>query len=248
MSKSVEINGIEFITTRDAAKVSNYSNDYISKLAREGRVVGMQLGRQWFVDPTSVKNFIEQAVVEKEVRKKKLREERSLERKIKTETKKVEQQVQSVKTKASSIVVVGAMVKAAFVLVAGLTVGGGFMVTDQVVKQYAALPNSLVVPAQLAQLGETEPPAKEASVVDEIFFPAIEGVHETSRLEIVRTGFLLLSEDATATDTTELAEFFSDEVTLEYLDDHSGVVTPEFRDGPGRGVEFLSVPINQANQ
>nr|MBP9840705.1 helix-turn-helix domain-containing protein [Candidatus Paceibacterota bacterium] len=51
----------EFITTRAASERSGYSADYLAKLAREGKIRGEQIGRQWFVHEGTLTAFIESA-------------------------------------------------------------------------------------------------------------------------------------------------------------------------------------------
>src|SRR3989344_4345322 len=48
----------EFISTKEAAKLSGYSADYLARLARAGEVRGMQSGRAWLVDPASVTEYL----------------------------------------------------------------------------------------------------------------------------------------------------------------------------------------------
>ena len=52
------IGGFNFLTTKEASKISGYSPDYISRLCRTGKVVGQQIGRSWFVDPKSFEAFL----------------------------------------------------------------------------------------------------------------------------------------------------------------------------------------------
>ncbi|MFZ1987916.1 MAG: helix-turn-helix domain-containing protein, partial [Minisyncoccia bacterium] len=47
------------IPTREASELSGYSSDYLSRLARSGKIVGMQVGRNWFVNRDSLFSFME---------------------------------------------------------------------------------------------------------------------------------------------------------------------------------------------
>ena len=67
------------IPSKEAAKLSGYSNDYVSRLARSGKVVAVLTNRQWFVDVDSLTNYIEESKREKEIRNKKLSEARRIE-------------------------------------------------------------------------------------------------------------------------------------------------------------------------
>lgn len=66
---------------------TKYTRDYIAKLARDGEVVGVQVGRQWFVDEVSLQRFIEASELELTVRRRHLSQERKREREVKQELK-----------------------------------------------------------------------------------------------------------------------------------------------------------------
>ena len=71
----------KLIPVREAAKLVSYTGDYISKLAREGKIESELRGRNWFVDPESVKLFSLQAKSDKRKRSQLIAVERKLERK-----------------------------------------------------------------------------------------------------------------------------------------------------------------------
>src|SRR3989344_3229631 len=48
----------EFITTKEAAKLSGYSSDYLARLARSNNIVGRQVGRAWLIDLTSLEEYL----------------------------------------------------------------------------------------------------------------------------------------------------------------------------------------------
>jgi excisionase family DNA binding protein len=48
----------EHITTAEAAKRSALSNIYIAQLARQGKIEGFQMGREWFIYADSFENFL----------------------------------------------------------------------------------------------------------------------------------------------------------------------------------------------
>jgi hypothetical protein len=57
-SRKVVINGVTYIRSRDAARAVNLALDYVSRLARHGAISGQRVSGIWFVDPTSLQNFI----------------------------------------------------------------------------------------------------------------------------------------------------------------------------------------------
>jgi excisionase family DNA binding protein len=57
MPQSVDLNR-EYITTSEAAKRSNLSSIYLAQLARQGKLEGFQLGREWFIYADSLERFL----------------------------------------------------------------------------------------------------------------------------------------------------------------------------------------------
>lgn len=54
MKDSITIDGKIYISSRRAAEMSRYSNDYIGQLSRAGKVNARMMGRTWFVDQESL--------------------------------------------------------------------------------------------------------------------------------------------------------------------------------------------------
>lgn len=61
---------------RDAASLVSYSPDYVSRLARQGKIVAEQRGRDWFVDIDSLKLFVLERQAEQRARHEELRQQR----------------------------------------------------------------------------------------------------------------------------------------------------------------------------
>lgn len=51
---SVSFDGKDYISASRASKITSYSSDYITQLARAGTVLGRQVGSRWFVDRESL--------------------------------------------------------------------------------------------------------------------------------------------------------------------------------------------------
>ncbi|MDE1975505.1 MAG: hypothetical protein KGI49_03295 [Patescibacteria group bacterium] len=54
MKDSLNIDGKIYISSRRAAEISKYSNDYVGQLCRAGKVAARMMGRTWFVDQASI--------------------------------------------------------------------------------------------------------------------------------------------------------------------------------------------------
>jgi len=47
----------QFISLRQASKISGYHPDYLSQLIRKGKIRAIRIGRNWFVPEQEIKNF-----------------------------------------------------------------------------------------------------------------------------------------------------------------------------------------------
>ena len=54
MSDSLIIEGRQYISSRRAAEIAEYSNDYVGQLCRAGKLVCRMVGRFWYVEESSV--------------------------------------------------------------------------------------------------------------------------------------------------------------------------------------------------
>jgi hypothetical protein len=80
MSAPLVINGKKYIPSAELAGEFGYTTDYISKLARDEKILGLQIERQWFVEPESLRAHLHKIAIEKEIKKDSLRKERKRER------------------------------------------------------------------------------------------------------------------------------------------------------------------------
>lgn len=84
MSDSIDINGKKLLPIKEAASTVDYSRDYITRLARERKIVATQIGRRWYVDVNSLKSYQEVSQLEQEIKKQQLSDERKRELVIKS--------------------------------------------------------------------------------------------------------------------------------------------------------------------
>jgi hypothetical protein len=76
----VYIRGVRHVAAGKLAAESGYGRDYISRLARQHRVEGYQLGRHWYIQEKSFRDFVNEQVVLREQRRLRLIAERHFER------------------------------------------------------------------------------------------------------------------------------------------------------------------------
>jgi hypothetical protein len=58
MNDGSSTDGVRYIPTTEAAERVALSSDYIASLARHGKITAKHIGRQWYVDPTSLNSFL----------------------------------------------------------------------------------------------------------------------------------------------------------------------------------------------
>src|SRR3989344_7414660 len=54
MAESLILQGKKFISSRRAAEITGYTNDYIGQLCRLGKVKAQLVGRNWYVEEQSL--------------------------------------------------------------------------------------------------------------------------------------------------------------------------------------------------
>lgn len=70
------INGQNFVAVRIASRNVSYSKDYITRLAREQKIRAVTIGRTWYVDPVSLKQYGEIQTFESEIKRRQLQQQR----------------------------------------------------------------------------------------------------------------------------------------------------------------------------
>jgi hypothetical protein len=66
-SREIQIDGIAYIRSRDAARFVHLAPDYISRLARGGLIEGRVVGGLWFINLMSLQHFIVDQERQKEI-------------------------------------------------------------------------------------------------------------------------------------------------------------------------------------
>jgi hypothetical protein len=72
MSSRFFINKKEYIPSNILCASFGYSKDYVAKLARDEKILGTQIGRQWFIEPESLRTYLLKIVVQKNIQKEEL--------------------------------------------------------------------------------------------------------------------------------------------------------------------------------
>lgn len=259
MAQSLEVNNKTYLPSVVLAKEFNYTPDYISKLAREEKVLGTRVGRQWFVEPESLRTFILQLEVEKRITK----EDLSLERK-----RELIQMSGSEKAKPHTVepaVIVGG--KSVAVVLCGFILGSLMLFGyAEGLERHDLVSGSTFITHQLHQkIGTgflaliTKEPAQADAVANPLLSgssPDITSVVPAPELQTPEVGIYTKFPDivyATTSLPTEVdvaeemepeleALPFSDEVVFETLEGKSGV-RPLFKDSEGQLYELSVTAI-----
>lgn len=258
MSTAIEINGIDFVSVKDASKEVSYSRDYLSKLAREGKVNATQVGRQWFVELRSVQSFVENKNLEQEVYRRRLSEERRKELEVR---EKIDEVTTFKETKINQTST-SSLNTSFLVLGSGLALGTMLFFLLSVLKidflpseKYSAIvsanlenTNSISSEVENKVTNRTNPdnlPDKKANALGEktVNYPVFSNESEIRKLsEADMRGIFLLTREGEVKDEKDVENMFSDEVKVRFVDENSGVVSFVNEAGEKTEFPFVSVP------
>jgi hypothetical protein len=238
----IEIDGKKLTSIREACSEVSYSRDYVTRLAREGKIVASLIGRQWFVDVLSLKNYAVQSKVEAELRKAQLSEERKQEQIF----QKTKQQQKLSHQKSTSSVGTRAVLASGSVLALGLAAGViGYSVFttsfgfdfQMSQSQSDGAPNSQLAASAKANAVSPEPNSLAASAPDF-------STKAVTAFASAENGILILPQS----EGGDPAAVFSDEVHIQTATSGEQTAVLVDTDGvsPDREVPFVLVPVKTA--
>ncbi len=254
MSTAVQINGVTLVPIKEAASSVSYSRDYVARLAREGKIVASQIGRQWFVDLASLQNFSAAADALEEARKNELRAERKRELMAKeylsTLDEVAERRVR--KERRDALLVTCAVVCLGLFTGVGVYTASlepGTKLASLTHSFKTAVPASTAVsvaplsgpaPSPFRVMEDKQMALVETTVVER---PEFTTESEVQRFATDMEGVVLLSRDTTVRDAAAVAAMFSDEVEVVFVDETMGVVRyDQGEDGTVLEYPFVTVP------
>jgi len=274
MSHQITVNDKTFEPSSLLAEQFNYSVDYISKLAREGKVEATRVGRQWFIERDSLKNFVEAITAKKEADRKRLREERKREHQAATTgqstnsstTAGVAPQGMSAPAPAATVRalapqkytlsrnglpvsrffdIASAMTGTALVLVAGV-LGGIALMPTQFLALIGGNERALVIPGAEHVERTTAVPGAAVTALDRsVPAPSVPATLPASTT--LERGVVVLDSGVSAEEIERIKASFSDEVEVEFTSEDQGIITPVFREGHGSEYQFLMVPVTDSS-
>lgn len=250
MHGEITVDEKNLIAVKEAAQAVGYSRDYITRLAREQKIIAAQISRQWFVNLGSLQSFVEVVEIEKKARKNQLRAERQIERSLYEEQQKFLSDVQSQVVRFSP----RSYIQSWSIIIAGLFLG---VIINSVQFSYFSDGADQVAQLPTVNISDTTVIVEEISSLDSVDFSNEESldreivvVSKASKeiQEIPRGhGVLLIPELATAenSDNPTVNELFSDEIKVKEGRDKSGYVVPVYDNGQeGVVVPYVMIPID----
>lgn len=236
MSSDITINGLTLLPLKEAAKNFSYTKDYVARLAREQKIVATQIGRQWYVDPLSLKNFVDIAELEQSVKRSYLSEDRKREQAIKTRVSQIKSakkvRVGSRAKKISHALMVAALGTIFAFGISGVSQDFSKVTNHEVILTDEATGFAVASPMPTAILNTVE---ENSSAV--IFDESVEAISTTT------SGVLLLAKGFDRElGLAEIEQMFSDDVEVLYANDGSGVILFRNSEGVLERRDFVSLP------
>lgn len=243
MMSSLEINGKKLHRIKFASEQTGYSRDYITRLAREQKIVASQIGRHWFVDLTSLGQYASAMLLEQKARQQKLSDERKQERQLseRIEKKEVAHELYKRRLALRSKLLATAVLSVG--LLAGFALEKSSFVPTELDPQVASVPfmqwfggRDSVQETQSIKVAATPANAEVVDFSQEAF--------SLATLAEPTDGVLLLpaSQNASSSDVRKL---FSDDVSV--LRDENGqqyVAQVGAKGEVIRKIPFVVVPVN----
>lgn len=249
----------KLLDARSAGKLVGYSSDYVTRLAREGKVEAIQTGRHWLVDIDSLKMFTLEVQAEKRQRAAKIREERKKELALASVgvvseeevENKVDDYIKSNQVSAwAQTVALGTCLFLFSTLFwfafendlnhRNLVAGFGYVVEDLKESLSAPLPDYL---SQLASFAFVE---SKQDVARELPDRRTEGTSMDSNNSSWSSyeGIVIFGDDSVSSaEVDRIRDSFSDPVTVSFDDEDTGVITPIFKERSDDSYRFLLAPI-----
>lgn len=254
MSKVLTINGKEYVQSTELSTTFKYSSDYIAKLAREEKIIGTLIGRQWFIEPESLKTFLVKAEIEKNIRKEEISKQRKKERK---EYESAKPSIQ-IELPVSIVGASTALAQSVAIVLCGLIVGGlgwvssveniGTVEISRGVHDSLSLVASAIVPSQISQ-SQKRSPSSFVVATEDSFNELQNSPHELSFTELP----VFPERDISVTDSTvqEVVSWqnkkliFSDEVEIVIDDSGNELIKPIFKNKTQQQTYPLLMTVNE---
>ena len=234
----------KYVSPREAAMRIGYTSDYVTRLAREGKIAAQRNGKKWIIDLESLKLFSLQVEADKRTRSEELREERLHERyRVLKDAREdaLASQVE-VSTKFAllqTVAVVAIIFVTAHVVwfavesdidttaLANGVASVGENISETILEP---IPNLFSQTANSVSATQAEWPSKQQG------FDVPPRVTQSDDPDF--GGVIFISESENRERVAAIRGTFSDEVEVDFESDEAGVITPVFREREGDSYRF----------
>lgn len=251
LTQTSEQNSI--ISATEAGKQFGYTNDYIARLAREKKVAGSRIGRQWFVDTASLQLFMRQSEIAKREYAEKVRLERKMERVQLGESANalgagMVEVMPMLSSRAHVLAQAGVVVCASFVVGAFLYVSA-VNTPVQEISSASVMEGLRALATNVYAFGrQVLPPRQEASVAGAVPVMSVGEVGvatATVRVAVNQNAeALVVLPQNNLTSESDIRNSFSDDVSVvQDADGDSGIITPTFSSASTTHYRYLLVPV-----
>jgi len=231
MTNALVFNNKKLLPIRDASSQVSYSKDYITRLAREGKITATWVGRQWFVDVESLKAYEVDAQAEQQLRQRRLSEERKRESelRVKLASRASDLVVKKARAPRRALAAVGFAMLGGLVVMAGVIQSFGVYTAPQSWSQAASVAESAKV-----QLAEQLP---NEAMMPHFTLPATSTMATT-------TGLVMLPMGAQEAEGFSAEQFLSDNVVTRTNTDGSVLlVAVDARTGTESVMPVIPIPL-----
>lgn len=253
MTRVHTVSNREYHPAGDIGKHFGYTRDYILMLTRDGKIDGKKIGHRWYINFDSAQKFFDEAKVERDVRKKQIREERL--RELEQHGVKVvarERVGRAVPVLAVSLLTAVMFVALLVSAVPSSQSGTAILSAEDTPSLWEEFAQSVYdfftfTTEDVSTEGEGHVQIAEIEN-REVLAPKEAGDGTVTTTRTVHTSLVIgPDETMTVTDVEEIRESFSDDVSVS-IDPHNpdtGIIVPHFKDGDGEAYRFLMVPVDE---
>lgn len=230
-----------------AAASVGYSRDYVTKLARDQKIIAIQNGRQWFVDLQSLEEYAEKSLAEQKLRQHELSEQRKAEREkalALVEAEKIPtpyfKRVAQQKSSVAMLALLGLASTYSFLHFSLLTssVAGMQAASSAVIPEFQNAESAYEI-AVGTSVSETEPPVQQIDFTQESMRLAdMENFQDGILLLPVASGTKPVAPESLFSDKVEIFTDEQGQTFVGRVDDKNQVVSK---------IPFVVVPVD-ANQ
>lgn len=249
MSTVLHLNEKNYVPVSTLVTSVPYSRDHITRLAREQKINSVLIGRQWYVEPSSLQSYIESMELEQAIRQRHLSITRKQERMLQDQLAAATASLTVVPAKLARTKV--ATWWSATVVVCGIGVGMLLSAADLFPSRLPlpTIPSTQFAAAVVSDLPvrTTLPSEFNPNVTPVVFTP-------TTEFDVLPTngvGVLLVPGVApTAADLMAITDLFSDPVVVRRNEAGVRVVAAVDASGeaaPG-GIPFITVPLTHVGE